>query len=111
MTKACPPELEELLKTIHNLSPQETEILSLLCEKDLKVKKIAKRTDKDRSTVQRYISKLISTGLISRRSEKNEKGNGRYFVYYVNDKDELKEKIKERLEEWKKEKMNVLKEL
>ncbi|MFP4045703.1 MAG: ArsR family transcriptional regulator [Candidatus Aenigmatarchaeota archaeon] len=111
MNKTCPPELEELLKTIYSLSPQETEILSLLCEEDLRVKEIAERTDKDRSTVQRYISTLRSAGLVSRRSENNKKGKGRHFVYYIQDKDRLKRKIINRLEEWKREKMEILEDL
>lgn len=107
----CPPPLQELLETLYNLSPRETEVLTLLCDGEARIEEIAEELGKDRSTVQRYVSSLRAANLIDRRAVTTEGGKGRSYVYYVGDTDELKERIRDRLDEWEGQKLEKLDEL
>lgn len=107
----CPGEIKELLKVLYNLSGSETEVLYYLCDNEAKASEIADELGKDRSTVQRYLSKLRSTGLLQRESIVKEGKKGRSYVYRVQDREKMKEKIRERMNEWEAEKMEVLEEL
>ncbi len=107
----CPQEMQELMKVLYNLSGSETEILYLLCESEARVSKIAEELGKDRSTVQRYLSKLQSSGLVKREARVEGGKKGRYFVYRVPDKEDMKEKIEQRMDEWREEKFEVLEEV
>lgn len=104
----CPREIKELLKVLYNLSGSETEVLYYLCDNEAKASEIADELGKDRSTVQRYLSKLRSTGLLERESVVEEGKKGRSYIYSVQDREEMKEKIRERMKEWEDEKMEVL---
>lgn len=107
----CPPEMKELMKVLYNLSNSETEVLYYLCSNEARVSKIADELGKDRSTVQRYLSKLRSCGLVKRDSRVEDGKKGRYFVYRVPDKQEMKEKIEVRMEEWKQEKFDAMEDI
>lgn len=107
----CPTEIKQLLKVLYNLSSSETEVLYYLCKEEAEASEIAEDIGKDRSTVQRYLSKLQSTGLVQRESVVEKGKRGRSYVYSVPDKDEMKEKITERMDEWKYEKLDVLKDM
>ena len=104
----CPTEIKQLLKVLYNLSSSETEVLYYLCDNEARASDIADELGKDRSTVQRYLSKLQSTGLVERESNVEEGKRGRYYIYSVPDKDEMKSEVKERMQEWEQEKMDVL---
>lgn len=104
----CPTEIRQLLKVLYNLSSSETEVLYYLCDDEARASDIADELGKDRSTVQRYLSKLQSTGLVERESQVEEGKRGRYYIYFVPDKEEMKSEVKERMQEWEQEKMNVL---
>lgn len=107
----CPTEIKQLLKVLYNLSSSETEVLYYLCDNEARASDIAEELGKDRSTVQRYLSKLQSTGLVERESRVEEGKRGRHYIYSVPDKDEMKAEVKDRMTEWEEEKMNVLEEL
>ncbi len=107
----CPQEIKELMKTLYGFSPSESQVMTVLCEEDsLRVEEMAEILDKDRSTVQRYVSKLRAAGLIKRNSVTKEKGKGRYYVYHI-DKEKMKEKIRNKLDSWKKEKEEELEKI
>jgi predicted transcriptional regulator len=106
----CPPEIEDLLETLYNLTSQEAEILTFICGEDRTVEDLCEELDRERSTVQRYVSSLRKAGLVSRRSVTTEEGKGRYFVYTVKDKATLKQKIRERLDDWAETKRQRLEE-
>jgi len=76
----CPPDIKELLKLLYNLSGSETEVMYYLCDKEARATEIADSLEKYRSTVQRYLSKLRSAGLVERRS-KVEKKKERTLLY------------------------------
>lgn len=105
----CSQEFKDLLKTLYGLSPSESEVLTLLCDgKGRRIEKIAEELGKDRSTVQRYVSKLRAVGLISRESETE--GRGRYYVYRI-ESERMKNKVRERLDEWVEEKIDELEKI
>ncbi len=107
----CPTEIKQLLKVLYNLSTSETEVMYYLCDNEARASEIAEDLDKDRSTIQRYLSKLRTTGLVERESVVEEGKRGRYYVYTVPDKEEMKEKVEKRMDEWEEEKLDVLDEL
>jgi predicted transcriptional regulator len=107
----CPGEIKELLKVLYNLSGSETEVMYYLCDEEARASDIAEELGKDRSTIQRYLSTLRTAGLVKRESIVEEGKRGRYYVYSVPDKEELKSKIGERMEEWEKERLEVLEDL
>lgn len=107
----CPGEIKELLKVLYNLSGSETEVMYYLCDEEARASEIADDLGKDRSTIQRYLSTLRTAGLVERESAVKEGKRGRYYVYSVPDKEELKSKIRERMEEWEKERLEVLEDL
>ena len=107
----CPREIKDLLKVLYNLSPSETEVIYYLCDNEARASDIGEELGKDRSTVQRYLSKLRSAGLVERESVVKEGKKGRFYVYTVRDKEELKQKIENRLDAWKDEKLRVLEEI
>ena len=107
----CPTEIKELLKVLYNLSSSETEVMYYLCNNSARASEIADELGKDRSTIQRYLSKLRATGLVTRESVVEEGKRGRYYVYSVPDKEEMQEKVKERMDKWEEEKLEVLESL
>ncbi len=107
----CPSEIKQLLKVLYSLSGSETEVMYYLCDNEARASEIGDELGKDRSTVQRYLSKLRSAGLVEREGVTEKDKRGRYYVYSVPDKEKLKGKIKRRMDEWEDEKMDVLKEM
>ena len=105
----CPGEIKQLLKVLYNLSASETEVMYFLCNNEARASEIAEELGKDRSTVQRYLSKLRTTGLLERESVVEEGKKGRHYIYRVPDKEEMKDKIRDKMEEWEDEKMKVIK--
>ena len=103
--------MKELLKVLYNLSGSETEVMYFLCDNEARASEIAEELGKDRSTVQRYLSKLRTTGLVQRESIVEEGKKGRFYVYSVPDKEVMKEKIRGRMEDWKSERMDVLEDI
>lgn len=107
----CPGEIKQLLKVLYNLSASETEVMYFLCNNEARASEIAEELGKDRSTVQRYLSKLRTTGLLERESVVEEGKKGRHYIYRVPDKEEMKDKIRDKMEEWEEEKMQVLEDI
>jgi len=107
----CPTEIKQLLKVLYNLSSSETEVLYYLCNNEARASDIAEELGKDRSTVQRYLSTLRTADLVERQSKVEDGKRGRYYVYSIPDKEEMKKQIQERLGEWKEEKLDVLEQI
>jgi predicted transcriptional regulator len=107
----CPGEIKQLLKVLYNLSGSETEVMYYLCDEEARASEIAENLGKDRSTIQRYLSTLRTAGLVERESVVEDGKRGRYYVYGVPDKEELKSKIRDRMDEWEKDKLEVLEDL
>lgn len=110
-TMECPTEIKQLLKVLYNLSTSETEVMYYLCNNKARASKIADDLGKDRSTIQRYLSKLQTTGLVERESVVEEGKKGRYYIYSVPDKKKMKKEVKDRMDKWEEEKLEVLEDL
>ena len=107
----CPSEIKQLLKVLYNLSSSETEVMYFLCDNEARASDIAEELGKDRSTIQRYLSKLRSTGLVTRESVVEDGKRGRFYIYSVPDKEKMKEKVRKRMDEWEGEKLDVLEDI
>ena len=107
----CPPDLKQLSKILYNVSDAEAEVLYFLCGNESRVSNIAEQLGKDRSTVQRYLSKLRTAGLVARESRNEAGKKGRYYVYSVGDKEELKQKLATRLEQWTEDKKEAIQQM
>lgn len=102
----CPYELEEVFQVVFNLSGSEIDILMHLCDNPGTPKEVSEGVGKDRSTVQRYLSNLMKTGLINRERVEKE-GKGRSFRYSV-DREVLSENVKSELEEWYEDRKDLI---
>lgn len=111
--KTCPEELKDLFRTIYNLSDSEIEVFYYLCNKGgQKVVDIAEGLNRSRSTTQKILKTLLTVGIIERESRTYPGSKkGRYYVYSLANKEELKENVKEKVIEWKEKKFEVLDEL
>lgn len=81
----------DVLSCVLGLSELEAKIFDLLTEEELGVAEIAKKVDRDRSTVQRIVKNLIAIGIVSRRSVALKRG--RKFVYKAIKKEKIKQKL------------------
>jgi len=102
----CPYELEEVFQVVFNLSGSEIDVLMHLCDSPGTPKEVSADIEKDRSTVQRYLSNLMKTGLVDRERVEKE-GKGRSFRYSV-DKEALRENVKEALEDWYEDRKDLI---
>lgn len=100
----CSPELEELLEVVFNLSSREIDVLMALCGSDLSVEEISEELDRDRSTVQRYLSGLKKSGLVKVSKD------GRKHIYSV-DRDSLREEALKQLEIWSENKRDAIEQI
>lgn len=107
----CPSELKELLKVIYGLSGSEAEVLTRVCEEEWRADALAEELGKDRSTVQRYLSKLRSANLVSRETVNEPGKRGRHYIYMAPEPQELKKQIRQRMKEWENDKLEVLEEV
>ncbi len=88
--------IEQILKCSFNLNNTEMTLLKhLVSEEDEKdVNELAKKFNKDRSTIQRSLNVLVSKKLINKRQINLESG-GYIYVYSSKPKEYIKEKIRE----------------
>ena len=105
--------LKDLVQCNYNLNDSEYDIFSqlILSKSGLSVKEIVEKVDKDRTTVQKILAKLLKRGLLMKRQVNLDRGF--MFVYFSKNKAEIVAEIeknvesyflniKESLEKWKK---------
>jgi predicted transcriptional regulator len=89
----------DLLTCLYNLKPSDLEVLLVLAKNEnSKLDQIAKIVQKDRSSVHRCLSKLVSINLVSRQT-KSLKGGGYYHTYAMLDAATIKKHALERVKE------------
>ena len=87
--------IEQVLRCSFGLSNPEFRILKVLLSKgERSVEEIGDELGKDRTTIQRSIKNLVQKKLVKRKQYNLENG-GYQFYYLPQDKEEIKEKIKE----------------
>jgi predicted transcriptional regulator len=89
----------DLLTCLYNLKPSDLEILLALAKNENStLDQIAKIVQKDRSSVHRCLSKLVSINLVNKQS-KSLKGGGYYHSYAMLDPATIKKHALERVKE------------
>ncbi len=89
----------DLLTCLYNLKPSDLEVLLVLAKNEnATLDQIARIVKKDRSSVHRCLSKLVSVNLVSRQS-KSLKGGGYYHTYAMLDSATIKKHALERVNE------------
>jgi predicted transcriptional regulator len=104
--------LDEIIKCSFGISKTEYNILMELTKSDgpLSVEEIVKVFKKDRTTIQKALQNLFKKKLVKRRQINLEKGGYAYY-YFVEDKEEIKKKVKKIVAEWHKAVITELDEL
>jgi predicted transcriptional regulator len=89
----------DLLTCLYNLRPADIEILQIVASnQDATLDHIAATVKKDRSSVHRCLSKLVSINLVNKQT-KTLKGGGYYHTYRMLDLGIIKKHSKERVKE------------
>lgn len=104
--------LKDLVQCNYSLNDSEYDVFAQLIKskRGLSVKEIVEKVQKDRTTVQKILTKLINRGLLMKRQMNLDRGF--MFVYFSKNRDEIIkeiecnvmsyfENIKESLEKWK----------
>ena len=89
----------DLLTCLYNLKSSDLEVLLAVARNEnATLDQIAKIVQKDRSSVHRCLSKLVSTNLVNRQT-KSIRGGGYYHTYTMLDPETIKKHAKERVKE------------
>lgn len=104
--------LQDLVQCNYSLNDSEYEIFAQIIKsrRGLSVKELVDKIGKDRTTVQKILTKLIKRGLLMKRQMNLERGF--MFVYFSKNRDEIFaeieanveqyfKSIKESLDQWK----------
>lgn len=94
------PTLEELLRTVFDMSDTELEICLCVMETGHQtVQELAEATDYDRSNVSRHLNHLVELGVVRKRRRLLKQG-GHEYVYSPMDADAVRESLKRRFVRW-----------
>ena len=89
----------DLLTCLYNLKSTDVEVLMAVANNEnATLDQIASKVKKDRSSVHRCLSKLVSTNLVSKQS-KTLKDGGYYHTYAMLDSELILKHAKERVKE------------
>jgi predicted transcriptional regulator len=89
----------DLLTCLYNLKSSDLEVLLAVAKNEnATLDQIAKIVHKDRSSVHRCLSKLVSANLVSRQT-KSIKGGGYYHTYAMLNPETIKNHARERVME------------
>ncbi len=92
---------EDLIKCAFDINKTSYKILRILLKnkKKLKIQEISQELGLKRCSVQKSLKNLLDKKLIS-RSQKNLEKGGYVFYYYCKNKAEIKDRIKNLLQQW-----------
>jgi len=89
----------DLLTCLYNLKPADLEVLQTVAKNpNATLDQIAAKTQKDRSTTHRTLSKLVSTNLVTKQT-KTLKSGGYYHTYSMLEPMLIKKHARERVKE------------
>jgi predicted transcriptional regulator len=89
----------DLLTCLYNLKPSDLEVLLAVAKNEnASLDQISKIVQKDRSSVHRCLSKLVSANLVNRQT-KSIKGGGYYHTYAMLDPETIRKHALERVRE------------
>ncbi len=89
----------DLLTCLYNLKPTDIEVLQALAKNENStLDQIAAKVQKDRSSVHRCLSKLVSINLVNKQT-RTMKGGGYFHTYTMLDSTLIKKHAQERVKE------------
>jgi predicted transcriptional regulator len=89
----------DLLTCLYNLKPADIQVLqAVAANPNTNLDKIAVKIQKDRSSIHRCLSKLVSINLVTKQT-KTIKGGGYYHTYAILDPELIKKHARERVKE------------
>jgi predicted transcriptional regulator len=89
----------DLLTCLYNLKPADIQVLqAVAANPNTNLDKIAVKIQKDRSSIHRCLSKLVSINLVTKQT-KTIKGGGYYHTYAILDPELIKKHARERVQE------------
>jgi len=93
--------LDEVVKCSLGLTRAEYRVLKkyMNLKNQVTLAQLAKKTNLDRTTVQKASLKLVEKGLLS-RSQHNRESGGYEFLYKIKDKDEIRNKARSIVRDW-----------
>jgi predicted transcriptional regulator len=85
---------QDLLTCLYNPKPIDTEIFfQVATTQNATIDTVAERVNRDRSSVHRCLSKLVSAGLVHKQT-KTIKGGGYYHIYIATEPEKIKQDAK-----------------
>ena len=92
--------LQDLVQCNYSLNDSEYEIFAQIIKsrRGLSVKELVDKVHKDRTTVQKILTKLIKRGLLMKRQMNLERGF--MFVYFSKNREEIFNEIEENVEQY-----------
>ena len=92
--------LQDLVQCNYNLNDSEYEIFAQIIKsrRGLSVKELVEKTNKDRTTVQKILTKLIKRKLLMKRQMNLERGF--MFVYFSKNREEIFNEIEQNVENY-----------
>lgn len=101
LTAVNPPEsCSALLRNMLNLTETELRVYRLLLSSEgQRVSDMAKQVGRDRSSIQRALKNLMSTGLTKRRTETIKDG-GYYYAYEAVPPAQVRRELARCIEDW-----------
>lgn len=89
----------DLLSCLYNLKPNDLEVFLEVAKKDsATLDRVAESVQRDRSSTHRCLSKLVSAGLLHKKS-RTLKSGGYYHVYSVVEPSKIKEQARQKVKE------------
>lgn len=94
--------IEQIIRCGFGLSKTEYKLLKFLLsqDKELDINQIAKKIDKDRTTTQRSLKKLVLDNLVFRR-QVNISTGGFQFYYKIKSKNDIRDKAYKNFCSWR----------
>jgi predicted transcriptional regulator len=90
---------QDLLSCLYNLKPTDIDVLRTVAKTpNATLDDIAEKVQRDRSSVHRCLSKLLSANLVTKET-KTIKGGGYYHTYNMVEPEQIKKHAKERVKE------------
>ena len=102
---------DDILKCVFDLNILDIDVYNQLKKSgEIRADKLAKKINKDRSTVYRSLQKLICCNLCLKEKKNIIKG-GYYHIYRCNKSSEAKKELEECIDNWYHQMKNTIKQL
>ena len=102
---------DDVIKCVFDLNNLDIDVYNKLKKLgEIRADELAKKIDKDRSTVYRSLQKLTCCNLCIKETKNISKG-GSYHIYKCNDVNKAKKELEECIDKWYQQMKNTLKEI